>query len=315
MVTGAAGFIGSHTVDRLLAEGHHVYGIDDLSTGSLDNLKDAIEHPNFELIVQDIVQPRFLEYFCKRYSPDAIIHLAALVSVVKAEEDPELNFRLNIQGTHAVAEAARRTGVSRVVFASSAAVYGELPEPPIKELSEPDPIGNYGTAKLIGEFLLKQVTRSYGITTVRNRYFNVYGPRQDPSSPYSGVISLFTERYSKGEPVTIFGDGGQTRDFVSVHDVAAANTIAATRDAVESGSYNICTGQSRSLLELVDVLQEIYPGSPPPNFAEERPGDIRDSLGCPDLAKKAVGFAAGVEFKEGIAELTSALKGAANQLS
>lgn len=315
MVTGAAGFIGSHTVDRLLAEGHHVYGIDDLSTGSIDNLKGAMEHPNFELLVQDLVQPRFLEYFCKRYSPDAIIHLAALVSVVKAEEDPELNFRLNIQATHAVAEAARRSGVGRIVFASSAAVYGDTPEPPIREISEPNPIGNYGTAKLIGEFLLKQVTRSYGITTVRNRYFNVFGPRQDPSSPYSGVISLFTDRFSRGEPVTIFGDGGQTRDFVSVHDVAAANTIAATRDHVETGSYNICTGQSRSLLELVDILQEVYPGSPSPRFADDRPGDIRDSLGCPNLAKEGLGFAAGVSFRDGIAELTASLESSPSEVS
>ncbi|MEM7393607.1 MAG: NAD-dependent epimerase/dehydratase family protein [Verrucomicrobiota bacterium] len=247
VVTGAAGFIGSHTVDRLLSEGHRVLGIDDLSTGSSANLSRALNHPNFELVIQDVVKPRFLETYCNRHQPDAIVHLAGLVSVARAEDDPELNFRLNVKATQVVAEAARRCDVKRLVFASSAAVYGDAPQPPLCESALAEPVGNYGNAKLISELMLKQYARSYGITAICNRYFNVFGPRQDPSSPYSGVISLFTDRYSRGLPVTVFGDGGQTRDFISVHDVAVANTIAATADHAETGSYNICTGNSRSL--------------------------------------------------------------------
>lgn len=306
VVTGAAGFIGSHTVDRLLSDGHRVLGIDDLSSGSTTNLTRVLNHDRFEFVVQDIVTPRFLETFCERHRPDALIHLAGLVSVARAEDDPELNFRLNVKATQVVAEAARRCDIPRVVFASSAAVYGDAPEPPLRESSLAEPLGNYGNAKLISELLLRQYSRSYGMTTVCNRYFNVFGPRQDPSSPYSGVISLFTDRFARGLPVTIFGDGHQTRDFVSVYDVAAANTLAATAPAVESGSYNICTGESRSLLDLVDILQSEYPLAQGPQFAEERLGDIRHSLGSPRLSREKLGFRARVDFREAIEELTSA---------
>lgn len=305
VVTGAAGFIGSHTVDRLLSGGHRVLGIDDLSTGSSANLSRALNHPNFEVVIEDVVKPRFLEAFCERHRPDAIVHLAGLVSVTRAEDDPELNFRLNVKATEVVAEAARRSGVSRVVFASSAAVYGDAPQPPLGESCLAEPVGNYGNAKLISELLLRQYARAYSITTVCNRYFNVFGPRQDPSSPYSGVISLFTDRFARGVPVTIYGDGCQTRDFISVHDVAAANVLAATVPGVESGSYNICTGKSRSLLELCEILGGLYPGARQPRFAEERMGDIRHSLGSPELARSKLGFAAKVDFREGLSELTS----------
>lgn len=234
------------------------------------------------------------------------MHLAGLVSVTRAEDDPELNFRLNIKATQVVAEAARRSGVNRVVFASSAAVYGDAPQPPLSESVLAEPVGNYGNAKLMSELLLKQYARSYGMTALCNRYFNVFGPRQDPSSPYSGVISLFTDRYARGLPVTVFGDGCQTRDFISVYDVAAANTIAATADHLETGSYNICTGKSRSLLDLIEILECENLGAPGPRFESERFGDIRHSLGSPELTRQKLGFAAEVDFRDGISELTSA---------
>lgn len=306
-VTGAAGFIGSHTVDLLLKQGHRVIGIDDLSTGSRVNLSKAFNTSGFDLIVEDLVQPGFMEAFCKRYQPDALIHLAGLVSVTRAEEEPELNFRLNIKATQVVAEAARLASIPRLVFASSAAVYGNLPTLPLREVNRAEPVGNYGNAKLISELLLHQYGRSYDITTVCNRYFNVFGPRQDPSSPYSGVISLFTDRYAKGLPVTVFGDGHQTRDFISVHDVAAANALAATKPGLESSSFNICTGESRSLLDLVNALKLQYPDAPTPVFGEERSGDIKHSLGSPQRAKRKLGFKAQIDFEAAIAELTSPL--------
>jgi len=308
IVTGAAGFIGSHTVDQLLYRGHRVIGVDNLSTGSRNNLSRAHNSANFELHTRDLLDPGFMTGLCKQVRPDAIVHLAALVSVTRAEEEPQFNFRLNIEGTQIIAEAARLAEVPRIVFASSAAVYGNNPAMPLHENDSTEPVGHYGTAKLMSEMLLHQYSRSYGITTVCNRYFNVFGPRQDPSSPYSGVISLFTDRYARNQPVTIFGDGEQTRDFISVHDVSYANTLAALTPNIESGSYNICTGQARSLLDLIGVLQKDYGRSQSPNFDTPRGGDIKHSLGAPDKAAEAFGFRAHIDFSRAIAELNSVIR-------
>lgn len=313
VVTGAAGFIGSHTVDQLLYRGHRVIGVDNLSTGAKANLSRAYNSPNFELHQRDILEPSLMNALCKQVKPDAIIHLAALVSVARAEEEPQFNFQLNVQATQVVAEAARLAGVPRVVFASSAAVYGNNPEMPLTEKSATEPVGHYGTTKLMSEMLLHQYGRSYGITTVCNRYFNVFGPRQDPSSPYSGVISLFTDRFAKERPVTIFGDGQQTRDFVSVHDVSYANTLAALTPNVESGSYNICTGQAHSLLDLISTLQKDYGRSQPPHFDAPRGGDIKHSLGSPDLAAEKLGFKAHIDFDRAISELSSVVRSSLTQ--
>lgn len=301
LVTGAAGFIGSHTCDRLLAAGAEVIGIDNFRSGRRENLKGALAHPRFRLVEADVAEPGVARKHAAEV--DAIIHLAALVSVPESIRDPALNFRLNVQATHAVADAAREAGVKRIVFASSAAVYGDNTELPLTERSETRPISPYGAAKLASEALLLGHGAAFGITVRCMRYFNVFGPRQDPRSPYSGVISIFAEKFGAGTAPTIFGDGEQTRDFVSVHDVARANVIAATADGIESGIANMCTGTPTSLNALAATMRGLIPNAPAPVFGPAREGDIRHSLGAPERAQRELGWRAEVGLRQGLAEM------------
>jgi UDP-glucose 4-epimerase len=290
LVTGAAGFIGSHTVDQLLANGHRVSAIDNFRTGRRQNLAGATQSPNFALHEADVSEPGVLAGWVGSRKPDAIIHLAALVSVQESITNPELNYRLNVQMTHLVAEAARQHGVRRIVFASSAAIYGDARELPVRESADKLPISPYGAGKLASEALLLGHGAAFGITVRCQRYFNVFGPRQDPASPYSGVISIFDRRYREGKGVTIYGDGKQTRDFISVHDVARANVIAATAPDVASGAANICTGRATTLLEIADVFAKRYPKVARPTHGATRTGDINHSRGAPEAAESALGF-------------------------
>ncbi len=301
LVTGAAGFIGSHTVDRLLAStDSQVIGVDDLSTGNLKNLNTPLQHSRFQFRQADIGEVGMLDELCRQHQPDSIIHLAGLVSVARAESEPELNFALNIHNTHLVAEAARKNDVQRVVFASSAACYGESTELPLSEDQVAAPISMYGTAKLASEKLLAGYSTSYGIETICLRYFNVFGERQDPNSPYSGVISRFAEAFAARESATLFGDGTQTRDFVAVEDVANANTISATATQIESGVRNVCTGHRRRLLDVLGTFQALYPDAVAARFAPGRSGDIHDSCGDPQRARRDLGFSASVSLEEGL---------------
>jgi UDP-glucose 4-epimerase len=240
---------------RLLAGGCRVTGVDNFRTGNRGNLSAASASPNFTLHELDLTAFGALENLVRGVRPDAIVHLAALVSVQESIANPALNYALNVHATQLVAEAARLHGVRRIVFASSAAIYGEAAELPVRESAAKHPISPYGAAKLASEILLLGYATAYGITVRCQRYFNVFGPRQDPTSPYSGVISVFQQRYRDGKPVTIFGDGKQTRDFISVHDIARANVLAATAPNLTSGAANICTGRATSLLEVVDVFR------------------------------------------------------------
>lgn len=302
LITGAAGFIGSHTTDRLLASGHTVLGVDNLRSGHRRNLTPALAAPEFRLEEADVSAAGVLDALAKEFRPDAIIHLAALVSVQESIQDPELNHRLNITATERVAAAALAHGVRRIVFASSAAIYGDTTDLPIREETEKAPISPYGAAKLHSEGILLGLS-AQGVTVRCHRYFNVFGPRQDPASPYSGVISIFDRRYREGKPVTIYGDGQQTRDFISVHDVALANEIAATKPGIAAGAANICTGRATSLLDIVKVFATHYPAVPPPSFAPARNGDIIHSLGRPDRAQAELGFRATVSVADGLGEL------------
>ena len=302
-VTGAAGFIGSHTVDRLLAEGHRVTGADNFRTGRRKNLEGALASPGFKLLELDVARADDLAAAVKLARPDALIHLAALVSVQESMRDPGLNFDLNVRATHLAAEAARAAGTGRVIFASSAAIYGDVASLPVREESAKSPISPYGAAKLASEALLLGHGAAFGLTVRCQRYFNVFGPRQDPASPYSGVISIFARRYREGKAVTVHGDGGQTRDFISVHDVARANVIAATRADIRSGAANICTGRATSLLEVLAVFRRHHPDAPPAIFGEARTGDIRHSRGDAAVASAELGFKAGVPVEDGLAEL------------
>jgi UDP-glucose 4-epimerase len=306
LLTGVAGFIGSHTADQLLAAGHSVTGVDNFRTGRRSNLVTAFNSPRFTLREFDLTAPDALATQVAEVRPDAIIHLAALVSVQESMSNPALNFALNVQVTQHVAEAARQHRVKRIVFASSAAVYGEATDMPLRESAEKKPISPYGAAKLASEALLLGHGAAFGITVRCQRYFNVFGPRQDPASSYSGVISIFERRFREGKPTTIFGDGQQTRDFVSVHDVARANVIAATKPAVSSGAANICTGRATSLLQIVEVFRRHYPEAAAPVHAADRAGDIRHSIGAPDAAETELGFRAEVSVESGLAELIRA---------
>ena len=305
LVTGAAGFIGSHTTDCLLAEGHSVVGVDNLRTGRKENLAAALRSPGFKFQVKDVAEPEVLAALVAEARPDAIIHLAALVSVQESIAHPELNFSLNVQATQLVAEAARLHGVGRVVFASSAAIYGDAAQRPIRESAEKRPVSPYGAAKLASEDLLLGHGACYGFTVRCHRYFNVFGSRQDPSSPYSGVISIFARSYREGKPVTIYGDGSQTRDFIAVRDVARANATAATRPGLASGVANICTGRATSLLDLAGIFSASHPGVGAPVHRPARSGDILHSLGDPAAAAEALGFTARIGVAEGLAELIS----------
>ena len=303
LVTGAAGFIGSHTVDKLLAAGHTAIGVDNFRTGHRSNLAAAELHEEFTFIEADVAEAGVLDGIVAKAQPDAIIHLAALVSVQDSMDNPELNYRLNVQATHWVAEAARVHQVKRVVFASSAAIYGDTTDLPIREETEKRPISPYGGAKLASEALLLSHGAAFGFVVRCQRYFNVFGPRQDPASPYSGVISIFDRRYRERKGVTIFGNGQQTRDFISVHDVARANVLAATQDGVKSGWANVCTGNATSLLDVAAIFAEHYPDVPAPIHGAPRMGDIIHSLGCPDRVAAQLGFKSERSVREGLAEL------------
>ena len=306
LVTGAAGFIGSHTAEQLLAAGHTVCGADNFRTGRAENLAAAARHPRFTFHELDVADAPAFDALAAGFSPEAIVHLAALVSVPESIADPALNYRLNLHATHIVAEAARKHGARRIVFASSAAVYGDAAETPTAESAAKNPISPYGAAKLASEIVLLGHAGAFALTVRSQRYFNVYGPRQDPRSPYSGVISIFCQKLGAVEAPVIFGDGGQTRDFISVHDVARANVLAATRRDVQSGPANICTGKGASLNELVAILRRQFPGAPGPVHGPARDGDIRHSLGDPGAAANELGFSARVSLVYGLTELVRA---------
>ena len=303
LVTGAAGFIGSHTVDQLLAAGHEVWGVDNFRTGRRENLALALPSNRFRLAELDVAEERDFVEFVGKIKPDAIIHLAALISVPESIANPALNERLNFQATRIVAEAARQHRVPRIVFASSAAVYGDSAETPITEDAPKKPLSPYGVAKLTSEELLLAYAANHGFVVRCQRYFNVYGPRQDPRSPYSGVISLFVDCARNYRPPTIFGDGEQSRDFISVHDVARANVIAATKQGLKSGVANICAGTASSINEVWSQISRGQPHHLVAEYAPFRPGDIRRSLGSPAAALDALGFKAEVSFEVGLMAL------------
>ncbi|WP_044872654.1 NAD-dependent epimerase/dehydratase family protein [Pseudomonas sp. LFM046] len=274
LITGGAGFIGSHLADALLAKGHAVRVLDNLSTGKRANL--ALDNPRLELIEGDVADAALVAQAmagCK-----AVAHLAAVASVQASVDDPVATHQSNFIGTLNVCEAMRQCGVKRVVFASSAAVYGQNGEgTAIDEDTPKAPLTPYAVDKLASEQYLDFYRRQHGLEPAVFRFFNIFGPRQDPSSPYSGVISIFTERAQAGLPITVFGDGEQTRDFVYVGDLVQVLVQALELDWLEAGPVNVGLNQATSLKQLLAAIGEVLGGLPPVSHAEPRAGDIRHS--------------------------------------
>ncbi|MFT4901314.1 MAG: UDP-glucose 4-epimerase [Lentimonas sp.] len=300
IVTGGAGFIGSHTCEALLKQGVEVLALDNLSTGHLSNLAALSSHAALRFEELDITQGSAFDTVVRHFKPSAIIHLAALVSVQESIAQPDLNFERNVYASHCVAEAARRHEVKRIVFASSAAIFGDNTNLPLNELSQQRPLSPYGAAKLASENLFTGGAYTYNFSVVANRYFNVYGPRQDPKSPYSGVMSIFLDRFRSGRAVTVFGDGQQTRDFIYVGDVAQMNATAALSSLQGFHAFNVCTGRSTSLLELIAAFRAHFPQALETLFGQARKGDIIHSLGAPNAAKQVLDFEAKTQLAAGL---------------
>ncbi len=303
LVTGAAGFIGSHSVEWLLRRGWQVVGVDNLRTGRLDNLADARSSPNFTLVIADAGDEAAMRPLFQQHRFAGALHLASLASVLESFREPRLNYHLNLATADSLARLCLEFDCKRLAFASSAAIYGTSTALPNRESAQPQPQSPYAAAKLAAEVMLLGYAVSYGLEAVCLRYFNVYGPRQDPGSPYSGVLSIFTSRFQRGLPVVVYGDGEQTRDFISVRDVAECNGQALTRQDVVSGRYNVCTGQAVSLKQVLAVYRELFPGAPPVEFAPSRIGDIQHSLGDPALLREILQFSAQTSFAQGLREL------------
>lgn len=297
LVTGGAGFIGSHTVDALLAKGCQVRVLDNLSSGKMVNLPE--KHPCLEFVQGDIRDIETVESVCE--GVDAVLHLAAQVSVQSSIEQPVLSGEINVRGFLNVMDAARRAGIRRVVYASSAAVYGMPSELPLTELAMTRPMSPYGLEKLINDQYAALFGELYGMNCLGMRYFNVFGPRQDPRSPYAGVISKFNDCARAGVSLKVFGDGLQTRDFVYVGDVAASN-VAALFSGVP-GTCNIGTGRSVTLLQMIDALSEVVGRTLPVEHLPERSGDIRDSCAVVERMQRLLSVTAQVSLVEGLRKL------------
>jgi nucleoside-diphosphate-sugar epimerase len=301
LVTGGAGFIGSHLVEALLAGGCRVTVLDDLSSGSERNLPAA--HAALRFIRGDIRDRRAVEQAVA--GCDAVFHLAAVVSVPKTTQDPIGSAEVNEIGSLNVLEAARCAGVKRFVFASSSAVYGDDPRLPKDEDMQPKPLTPYAVQKLSVEYHARVYSALYGLPSASLRFFNVFGPRQDPSSPYSGVISIFMTRALSGEPPMIHGDGCQSRDFVFVADVVQALIGAATSPSAAGRVFNVGTGRSITINALWETVAALFGSAAKPVHGPPRPGDVPQSVSAIDAAAMELGFAPRVSFEKGL-EMTMA---------
>jgi nucleoside-diphosphate-sugar epimerase len=296
LVTGGAGFIGSNVVDELVRRGHEVTVLDDLSAGKERNLERVWE--KITLRVGSITNLAAVQESCK--SADYVIHLAARTSVPKSVLDPLETNGINIDGTLNVLVAARDANVRRVVYAASSSAYGETPALPKMETMQPEPISPYGVTKYVGELYAQVFGRVYGLENVSLRYFNVFGPRQDPTSQYSGVLSRFMLALIEGSPLTIYGDGEQSRDFTYVENIVDQTLRACEAGGASGKVFNGGTGVRITLNEVVRLLEKIVGRKIPVKYEPARSGDIRDSQADISLAKKVLGYSPLVMFEAGL---------------
>jgi UDP-glucose 4-epimerase len=298
LITGIGGFIGSSLAHELLRRGEKVRGIDNFSTGKRQNLEDILSHIDFR--EADILDLEAMKSACA--GVDYVLHQAAIPSVPKSVLDPIGSNQANIDGTVNVLVAARDAKVKRVVYAASSSAYGDTPTLPKHEAMIPDPISPYAVAKLASEHYMISFFRCYGLETVSLRYFNIFGPRQDPSSPYSGVLAKFiTQMLAKKQP-TIFGDGEQSRDFTFIENAVQANLLAckAPSERVAGKMFNVATGRRVTLNETVKLLQKLTGYSGAAIYGAERGGDIKHSLADISRAEKHLGYKPTVDFEEGL---------------
>jgi UDP-glucose 4-epimerase len=296
LVTGGCGFIGSNLAEYLVSQNHEVRILDNLSTGKRENISafaDRVEFIEGDLLDKAAVARAV-------YGVDYVLHQAALPSVPRSIEDPETSNRVNVEGTVILLHACVKAGVRRVVYAASSSAYGDQPTLVKSEDLLPRPKSPYAVAKLAGEYYMQAFTACYGLETVALRYFNVFGPRQDPTSQYSAVIPKFITAMLHGESPTIYGDGTQTRDFTFVLNNVLANVAAAQAPDVAGGVFNIACGTSFSLLDLVREINSILGTSIEPVFAPPRAGDVRHSLADISAARAALGYDVVVDFHEGL---------------
>lgn len=306
LVTGGAGFIGSHLVDRLLNEGFEVTVIDTLDTGRLENIARHKNREEFHFIRGDIRDLDLVKETMKNV--DAVFHEAALASVTLSVENPILTNDINVTGTLNLLKASSDLGVKRLIYASSAAVYGDTPSPQKREDMTPNPTSPYGVSKLAAENYVKLFHKVYGLETVSLRYFNVYGPRQrfDIQSAYGGAITIFTNRLLKNMPPIIYGDGEQTRDFIYIQDVVEANMLALKSKKAAGEVFNIGTGTNVSVNQVAEILKEKMNRKDLENVhADPRPTDIRHGYADISKAQKILGYNPRFSFKEGLTELVN----------
>jgi UDP-glucose 4-epimerase len=296
LVTGGAGFIGSHIAEALVNRGDKVRVLDNLCTGHLSNLQHLQDR--IEFIEGDVVDPVAVAAAVK--GVDCIFHEAALASVPRSVEMPLDTNAACVTGTLNVLDQARRAGVRRLVYAASSSAYGDQPTSSKRETDLPAPISPYGAAKLAAEYYCQAFTATYGFETVAIRYFNVFGPRQDPNSQYSAVIPLFITALLAGRRPTIYGDGGQSRDFTYVANVVHGNLLAADATGVAGRTINIANGRSTSLLELISMLNQLLGTQVTPIHAAARVGDVRESLADITQARQRLGYEPQVGFEEGL---------------
>ena len=302
VVTGGAGFIGSHLVDHFLDAGNRVVVLDNFSTGKRANLARWADHEHLHVVVCDVAHGIFaaLAQITHMHGPVArIVHLAAQVSVVHSVQNPLVDMQVNYGGTLHVLEYARASGVKKVAFASSAAVYGDVATMPVPEDAPCQPLSPYGIDKLASELALDYYANVHGVATTALRFFNVYGPRQDPSSPYSGVISIFSDRARAGKPLTIFGDGSQTRDFIYVGDVVRA-LVAAVADGNSRAIANVGTGGEITVLELAKTIVELCGNHSEITHAPARSGEILKSRARVDRLRETFGVVAKTKLVDGL---------------
>ena len=296
LVTGGAGFIGSNTVDELVRRGHGVVVLDDLSAGKEENLAEIRNKITFvKGSITDIeaVQKAM-------HQADYVIHLAARTSVPRSVKDPLETNKINVEGTLNVLVAARDNKVKRIVLAASSSAYGETPTLPKTEAMQPLPISPYGVSKYVGELYAQTFGRCYGLENVSLRYFNIFGPRQDPDSPYSGVLSRFATAFLEQEPPVVYGDGEQTRDFTYVDNAVQANLLACESPSVAGGVFNIGTGDRISLNQILEHMRRITGIKLEARYEPPREGDIRDSQADISKAVEFLGYEPTVRFEEGL---------------